>query len=244
MIQNENHLPRNSASKGTLSATQEYDMHVRELEIAAQKASYGCAPTCPAGFTSEIGICLYLCMINKGAQELVVASIPTIAIGFLGWSADNTGFFMAIMGSMMIPASLVASWLFAELEDRRSLLMYLFVSITSGLLLLNVPGVEYSAFRYIFANIFIFVSLTSCEGLIMALLSKLYTPELARGTFNSGLLATEASNIGRIISDFSISLIALHNSGNAIINCIFVPMILLLITSSLSVLKYWAKFST
>ena len=48
----------------------------------------------------------------------------------------------------------------------------------------------YSPTQYVCGSVMIFVFLNALEGVIMSLLSKLVSPELARGTWNSGLLAT------------------------------------------------------
>jgi hypothetical protein len=50
--------------------------------------------------------------------------------------------------------------------------------------------VKYTTLQYIIGSVLVFAFLNSLEGVIMSLLSKLVSPELAKGTFNSGSLTT------------------------------------------------------
>ena len=60
------------------------------------------------------------------------------------------------------------------------------------------------------------------EGPNMALLSKTLPRQWARGTFNSGLLATEAGTFGRVVGDFLISAAGLVGLER-VLNLTFVP---------------------
>lgn len=48
----------------------------------------------------------------------------------------------------------------------------------------------------------------------MSLLSKSVSKKMARGTFNSGLLATEAGTLGRAIGDLTVYFTLSHNNNN------------------------------
>lgn len=52
---------------------------------------------------------------------------------------------------------------------------------------------------------FVFMGSMTLEGSAMSLLSKVMHPSLAEGTFNTGLLTTEAGGIGRLGGNLAIS---------------------------------------
>ena len=77
-----------------------------------------------------------------------------------------------------------------DVDDRDLILRLSYVTVASLLILCNLGVVKYSFFQYAIGLGLLWASLNSLEGIMMSLLSKLVSPELAKGTFNSGLLAT------------------------------------------------------
>lgn len=78
----------------------------------------------------------------------------------------------------------------------------------------------------------------------MSLLSKLVSPELAKGTFNSGLLATEAGTLGRVIGDMLISYFAVMKSdAGEILNLLYAPLLVGVILCSLIICIYYERLS-
>ncbi|RYH30903.1 hypothetical protein EON65_03910 [archaeon] len=70
----------------------------------------------------------------------------------------------------------------------------------------------------------IFTSLNALEGVIMSLLAKIISPELAQGTFNSGLLATEAGTFGRVVGDMLITMWGEQSQAGVLVNELFLPL--------------------
>jgi hypothetical protein len=59
----------------------------------------------------------------------------------------------------------------------------------------------------------------------MSLLSKLVSPELARGTWNSGLLATEAGTFGRVVGDVMITAFSSSAAADvSLVSTLFSPI--------------------
>lgn len=69
-------------------------------------------------------------------------------------------------------------------------------------------------------------------------MSKLVPADLATGTFNSGLLATLVDTLGRSCGDIFISLMGFVNIRQ-IMNLLFIPGLLVLITCMLVVKRYY-----
>ena len=77
-------------------------------------------------------------------------------------------------------------------------------------------------FKYVVGNVVVFSGLQASESVTMSLLSKVVSPRLAAGTFNSGLLSTELGTFGRAIGDTYISLAGLV-SLDMMLNILFIP---------------------
>ena len=74
----------------------------------------------------------------------------------------------------------------------------------------------------------------------MTLLVKLVAPELARGTFNSGLLATEAGTFGRVVGDFCITIFG-ASQGTGVVNQLFLPVVVMMSISIALVFYYYER---
>jgi len=75
----------------------------------------------------------------------------------------------------------------------------------------------------------------------MSILSKLISPALAKGTWNSGLLATEAGTCGRALSDIMIS-IAGTSMQAELINALFLPSMFCMVAAVAITLRYYHLF--
>ena len=81
---------------------------------------------------------------------------------------------------------------------------------------------------------------------MMAMLSKVVSPRLAKGTFNSGLLSTEAGTIGRVVGDMFITVTSSLRTLNiyepsiveSLVNCLYGPIAVGLVVSILLVSSY------
>jgi len=182
--------------------------------------------SCLSNITAEVAVILTIYVVNKTGQEIVVSSVPTLWIGVGGGGLRESGYFMAVMGFLVLPANLVISKLTKDTEDR-SVMQYLnLLTFLFLLLMLNTGLIRYSLFQYVTGSFLLFAVLNAMEGVIISLLSKLVSPELAKGTFNSGLLATEAGTLGRVIGDMSISIIAsMKSDSGQILNLLYLPLI-------------------
>ena len=86
---------------------------------------------------------------------------------------------------------------------------------------------QYSVYQYILFGIGIFISTNSLEGVNMSLLSKTIPTSWAKGTFNSGFLATEAGTLARSVGDVLISTVAGMFGLDMLLNGLFAPMAVL-----------------
>ena len=49
-------------------------------------------------FGIEVAVILFIYLINKTGQEMIVSSIPSLSSEIFGWDSQRAGFFMATMG--------------------------------------------------------------------------------------------------------------------------------------------------
>ncbi len=76
----------------------------------------------------------------------------------------------------------------------------------------------------------------------MSLLSKTIPKTFAKGTFNSGLLATEAGTFGRALGDIAITVVGLPGI-QYVLNYTFVPLLVISLWTILYTLRVYSKLS-
>ncbi len=183
-------------------------------------------PSCWSHITTEVYVILFLTMVNKAGQEMSVSSMPFIMKNLFSWDTESIGYCMASIGAFVLPANILVNQFGKELEERK-LLLYLSYATMVGIIFicqLDLFDISYSSVRYLFGTVLIFTTLNGLEGVIMSLLSKLISPELAKGTFNSGLLATEAGTFGRVVGDMAITIFGDVTETTSLVNQLYFPL--------------------
>ena len=169
--------------------------------------------SCFQYFSYEVVAILIVYIVNKLGQELTVSSIPLITCNLLGWSQELSGYYMCFMGALVLPMNILVNRYVHDVDERDMVLRLTYMCICTSLLMCHSEwlGDSYAIGQYVLGSIGLFVCLNSLEGIIMAVLAKIVSPVLARGTFNSALLATEAGNYERY-DDVHIFMVCANNS--------------------------------
>ena len=152
----------------------------------------------------EVHVVLFVYFANKVGQELVISSMPLLLRTCFAWEDEAAGYFMALVGALVVPTNILIHRMGGEAEERDSLLALTYWSILFAALVCHFTSAVwggYTLLQYLLGTAGLFILLNAIEGVVMSLLSKLIAPELARSTCNSGLLATEAGTIGRVVGD-------------------------------------------
>lgn len=110
-------------------------------------------------------------------------------------------------------------------EDRELIVAALIVMLVSVLGIIDYLPV-YSVYQYIIFGIGVFISANSLEGVNMSMLSKVIPTSWAKGTFNSGFLATEAGTLARSVGDVIISTVMGIFGTENLLDGLFTPMAL------------------
>ncbi len=165
---------------------------------------------------------LIIYFILKLVLESLLSSSAIITTWYFKWDSSTSGVFLAILGLLMFPANVGVGYLSCYYEDRELIMVSLFSTLV-GILSIISYGPSYSSAQYILGGVIVFVSTNVLEGVNMSLLSKTIPQSLARGTFNSGLLATEAGTLGRAVGDNFITLVGLEGI-DYVLNYTFIPL--------------------
>uniref|UniRef100_A0A7S2UW59 SPX domain-containing protein n=1 Tax=Fibrocapsa japonica TaxID=94617 RepID=A0A7S2UW59_9STRA len=154
-----------------------------------------------------IVVLLLFYFANKMTSELVVNSSALITAHLFGWGVAEVSVLLIVLGAVILPTNLLVGKLSQSIEDRR-LLVVLGGCVIVGLVVVVKAWPGYSEAHYLAGCIITFVAAQAHEGVLMSELSKIISPEMARGAFNSGLLATESGTFGRAVGDFLLSAVA------------------------------------
>lgn len=177
--------------------------------------------------TIPVQTLLFIYFMIKFAQEVLVSESSLVTKYYFQWDINDIGIFLAVLGSTVLPVSaLVGNYVSNMFEDRIVLIWTQVMTGVGVIAILNYsPWITYTHTQYVIGAIILYVAANVTEGVNMALLSKVMSPALARGTFNCGLLSTEAGTLARVVGDGLISLTG-YLGTSYILNLTMVPVLL------------------
>ncbi|CAM9557712.1 unnamed protein product [Phaeothamnion confervicola] len=165
--------------------------------------------------------------VNKLVTEAVVSAAPLLTEYMFDWGITGVGILMAMLGLVVLPVNVIVGRLSLTFDDRWLMQMLSVVTCVGCLVILEYSRWwPYTEGQYIAGVFLIFVALQAHEGVIMSITSKIIPPELAKGTFNSGFLATEAGTFARFVGDASITILGMA-SIDTLLTLLYVPCLLL-----------------
>mmetsp|Transcript_11358 Transcript_11358/g.18796 ORF Transcript_11358/g.18796 Transcript_11358/m.18796 type:complete len:709 (-) Transcript_11358:295-2421(-) len=143
--------------------------------------------------------------VLKLVLECLLSSTATITSFYFDWNVTRTGLLLAILGLLMFPANMVVAILSRRYQDREIIIATEVIILVGTISIIAYSGDNYTPLQYIVASVCCFLGTNMLEAPNMSLLSKTIPRSMAKGIFNSGLLATEAGTFGRVVGDFVIS---------------------------------------
>lgn len=173
---------------------------------------------------TPVMVTLVLYFVLKLVLECLLTSSAPLTQFYFGWSSLQVGSFLATLGLLMFPANLALGYLVCHYDDRELLATSLLGTALGLVLMLNLSGRGYSSVQYMTSALVVFISTNVLEGVNMSLLSKTMPKALARGTFNSGLLATEAGTLGRAVGDQMVTAVGYFLGMDYVLNGCFIPL--------------------
>lgn len=141
----------------------------------------------------------------KLVQQAYLDSLPLFSGKLYGWTASQAGLMLAVFGLTVIPVNTAVGQISDHVSDRGLNAVTLFITaVGCGLLMCGGRPV----WMYFTGGTLVFMCTVILEGSGMSLMSKIMHPSLARGTWNAGLMSTEAGTLGRLTGNLCLSLVS------------------------------------
>ncbi|XP_008803249.2 SPX domain-containing membrane protein OsI_17046-like [Phoenix dactylifera] len=199
----------------------------------ASEESHGPATSIASAYrllTPSVKVQLLIYFMLKYAMEILLSESSVITTLYFSWSTSTVAIFLAILGLTVLPVNaIVGSYLTNMFEDRQILLASEILVLVGIILSFRVTRL-YSVPQYVCSALITFVSSEVLEGVNLSLLSRVMSSRLARGTYNGGLLSTEAGTLARVVADGTITL-AGYLGEDQLLNVTLLPSLLICLAS-------------
>lgn len=180
--------------------------------------------------TPSVKVQLLIYFMLKFGMEILLSESSVVTAYYFKWTTSSVAIFLAILGLTVLPVNaVVGSYLSNMFEDRQILLaaeIMMLIGIGSSFHVTR----SYAMAQYVTSALITFVSAEVLEGVNLSLLSRVMSSRLARGTYNGGLLSTEAGTLARVLADGTITL-AGYLGQNRLLNATLLPSFLICVVS-------------
>ncbi|XP_058769838.1 SPX domain-containing membrane protein At4g22990-like isoform X2 [Vicia villosa] len=180
--------------------------------------------------TPSVKVQLLIYFMLKYVMEILLAESSVITTYYFKWSTGTVAIFLAGLGLTVLPINVIVGSYISNLFDDRQILLASEIMVLIGIVSAFHVIVPYSQLQYICSGLLMFVSAEVLEGINLSLLSRVMSSRLSRGTYNGGLLSTEAGTIARVIADATITLAGYLGVGR-LLNITLVPSLFICIIS-------------
>lgn len=141
----------------------------------------------------------------KLVQQAYLDSLPVFTGRLYGWTSSEAGLMLAVFGLTVIPVNTIVGQISDRVSDRGLNAVTLLITAV-GCALLMCGGKP--IWMYFLGGTLVFMCTVILEGSGMSLMSKIMHPSLARGTWNAGLMSTEAGTLGRLTGNLCLSAVS------------------------------------
>ena len=141
----------------------------------------------------------------KLVQQAYLDSLPLFSGKLYGWTSSQAGLMLAVFGLTVIPVNTLVGQISDHVSDRGLNAVTLLITAV-GCALLMCGGRP--VWMYFLGGTLVFMCTVILEGSGMSLMSKIMHPSLARGTWNAGLMSTEAGTLGRLTGNLCLSMVS------------------------------------
>ncbi|PON41232.1 Major facilitator [Parasponia andersonii] len=180
--------------------------------------------------TPSVKVQLFIYFMLKYAMEILLAESSVITGYYFVWSTSSVAIFLACLGLTVLPVNIVVGNYVSNMFEERQVLLASEIMVCFGILLSFHILIPYSVPQYVGSALITFVSAEVLEGVNLSLLSRVMSSRLSRGTYNGGLLSTEAGTLARVVADGTITLSGYLGEG-MLLNTTLVPALFICISS-------------
>ncbi|XP_055809532.1 SPX domain-containing membrane protein At4g22990-like [Solanum dulcamara] len=180
--------------------------------------------------TPSVKVQLFIYFMLKYAMEVLLSESSVVTTYYFSWSTGTVAIFLACLGLTVLPVNILVGSYISNIFEDRQILLASEIMVCLGILLSFQVIIPYSVPQYVCSGLLMFVSAEVLEGVNLSLLSRVMSSRLSRGTYNGGLLSTEAGTIARVIADVTITL-AGYLGQSKLLNVTLLPSLLICIVS-------------
>ncbi|KAJ6308197.1 hypothetical protein OIU76_017886 [Salix suchowensis] len=180
--------------------------------------------------TPSVKVQLLIYFMLKYAMEILLSESSVVTTYYFGWSTSSVAIFLACLGLTVLPVNIVVGSYISNMFEDRQILLASQIMVCVGILLSFHIISPYTVPQYVCSGLILFVSAEVLEGVNLALLSRVMSSRLARGTFNGGLLSTEAGTLARVVADGTITLVG-YLGESKLLNITLLPSLVICIAS-------------
>ncbi|KAF8780771.1 hypothetical protein HU200_000711 [Digitaria exilis] len=181
--------------------------------------------------TPSVKVQLLIYFMLKYAMEILLSESSVVTSYYFGWNTSTIAVFLAILGLTVLPVNAVVGTYISNMFEERQILLASEVALLAGVLLSFRVAGTYTVAQYVCSALLTFVSAEVLEGVNLSLLSQVMSSRLSRGTYNGGLLSTEAGTLARVAADATITLAGGVLGRSALLNATLLPSLLICLAS-------------
>ncbi|XP_073042930.1 SPX domain-containing membrane protein At4g22990-like isoform X1 [Primulina eburnea] len=180
--------------------------------------------------TPSVKVQLLIYFMLKYATEILLSESSVVTTYYFCWTTGTVSIFLASLGLMVLPVNFIVGSYISNMYEDRQILLASEIVVLLGILLSFHLIIPYSVPQYVCSGLIMFVSAEVLEGVNLSLLSRVMSSRLSRGTYNGGLLSTEAGTLARVIADATITL-AGYLGESKLLNVTLLPSLVICVVS-------------
>ncbi|KAM3322864.1 SPX domain-containing membrane protein isoform X1 [Capsicum chacoense] len=180
--------------------------------------------------TPSVKVQLLIYFMLKYAMEILLAESSVVTTYYFIWSTSNVAIFLACLGLTVLPVNILVGSYLSNIFEERQVLLASEILVCLGIVLSFHVVIPYSVLQYVGSALITFVAAEVLEGVNLNLLSRVMSSRLSKGTYNGGLLSTEAGTLARVFADSTITL-AGYWGMSRLLNATLLPSLFICIFS-------------
>lgn len=180
--------------------------------------------------TPSVKVQLLIYFMLKYAMEILLSESSVVTTFYFSWSTGQVAIFLAILGLTVLPVNAVVGTYVSNMFQDRQILLASEILVLIGITMSFHVTSKYSVPQYVISALITFVAAEVLEGVNLSLLSRVMSSRLARGTYNVGLLSTEAGTLARVVADGTITL-AGYLGQDRLLNVTLLPSLFICVAS-------------
>ncbi|KAL8150458.1 hypothetical protein V2J09_020266 [Rumex salicifolius] len=180
--------------------------------------------------TPSVKVQLLIYFMLKYVMEILLSESSVVTAYYFNWSTSSVAIFLACIGLTVLPVNIIVGSYISNMFQERQILLVSEIVVLIGVIFSFNVIIPYSVPQYVISGLIMFVSAEVLEGVNLSLLSRVMSSRLARGTYNGGLLSTEAGTLARVVADSTITLIG-YLGESKLLNLSLIPSLLICIGS-------------